>query len=738
MDHQIPIDEVVADPFDQTENLGKDCCNPLLAQPPWIFGASRKNSAGIDLTSHSTTVDLYREMDYFRDINWRAQPSEHLTDSLSEKAIVVSPVDAKSVVGTVVQSNPRMVDRAIEIAWHAIARWEQSQPQIRSEILNRIADCFERNRAELMALMIRETGKTVADALAEVRESVDFCRFYANEALRIQSISTGSKARGIVACISPWNFPLAIFTGQITGALAAANVVIAKPAEQSPLTAAKAVELMHQSGVPPQVLQILLGAGENIGESLVSDPRIAAVNFTGSGATARAIHQAIATKGNQNAVLVAETGGINAMVVDSTALPEQAVRDIIVSAFQSCGQRCSAVRMVYLQSEIKQQVLEMLYGAMEHLTVGDPWDIETDVGPVIDNEAHLSICNYLRHMEQSGYPIFQSSHRCSLGGFFVAPCVIEVPGIEALEKEVFGPVLHVASYLSQDLPSVIQAINDTGYGLTFGLHTRIDRRVQQLTESIVAGNIYVNRNQIGAVVGCQPFGGRGLSGTGPKSGGRHYVANFRCFTASKGEIMKVLSYPRGSSHYDFAKLNKLHAVWQRQTERYNSIASALTDDALALNILKQTVEAIESPVNLDGPTGESNRLYTQHRGIFVCIGSLLHAIQALAAGNAVLAVGIEKNVCKRLRRSGAAILDSEFVPDEASLKTCDSFAGIALHGCDEKFVRKLRQEIATLDGAIRQFITDPFAPWQFVTEKTHCIDTTAAGGNAKLLIESGS
>jgi RHH-type proline utilization regulon transcriptional repressor/proline dehydrogenase/delta 1-pyrroline-5-carboxylate dehydrogenase len=358
--------------------------------------------------------------------------------------------------------------------------------------------------------------------------------------------------RGIFTCISPWNFPLAIFTGQIAAALAAGNGVLAKPAEQTQLIAALAVRLLHQAGVPATALQLLLGDGPTVGAALTSDPRVAGVAFTGATETAQAIRRAMAEHLDPGAPLIAETGGLNAMVVDSTALPEQAVRDILASAFQSAGQRCSALRCLYLQEDIAPHVIEMLIGAMNELRMGNPWDLATDVGPVIDAEAFGNIADYIA---AAGAEVIHQI-AAPKDGLFIPPTLIRVPGIAALGREIFGPVLHVATFAAEDLDQVIADINATGYGLTFGLHSRIDSRVQAVTEALHVGNIYVNRNQIGAVVGAQPFGGEGLSGTGPKAGGPEYLVRFgatppahppapqRSLPGPTGESNRLTLHPR--------------------------------------------------------------------------------------------------------------------------------------------------------------------------------------------------
>ena len=391
---------------------------------------------------------------------------------------------------------------------------------------------------ELMALCAREAGKTVHDAVAEVREAVDFCRYYAGQARRhfaepiVLPGPTGEHnelslhGRGVFACISPWNFPLAIFTGQVTAALASGNTVLAKPAEQTPAIAAKAVNLLYEAGVPRRALQLLSGDGATVGARLTSDPRVAGVAFTGSTETARLINRSLADRDAPLATLIAETGGQNAMVVDSSALPEQVVKDVIGSAFLSAGQRCSALRVLYVQEDIAEHVIQMLTGAMHELVVGNPAMLVTDVGPVIDEEALGVLQRHADAMTSSARLIARTPIPKGLDGHFFAPCAFEIDSIRSLEREVFGPVLHVARFRARDLDAVIDDINATGYGLTLGVHSRIDRTQEQVAEQVRAGNRYVNRTMTGAVVGVQPFGGEGLSGTGPKAGGPHYMLRF--------------------------------------------------------------------------------------------------------------------------------------------------------------------------------------------------------------------
>jgi RHH-type proline utilization regulon transcriptional repressor/proline dehydrogenase/delta 1-pyrroline-5-carboxylate dehydrogenase len=452
---------------------------------------------------------------------------------------VRDPADRRRVVGTVASSREHDVDEAIVKAAGASESWDGTPAEERAACLERLANLLEENRASLMALAVREAGKSIADALGEVREATDFCRYYAVRAREDyarprplpgptgEDNSIALHGRGVFACISPWNFPLAIFTGQITAALAAGNAVIAKPAEQTPLIGAEVIRLMHRAGIPDDVLHFLPGRGSIVGARLVADPRIAGVAFTGSTETARLIARSLATRPGPIVPLIAETGGQNAMIIDSSALPEQVIDDVLTSSFQSAGQRCSALRVLFVQDDVATRILEMLKGAMAELVVGDPAFIRTDVGPVIDAEAKATLDGHVERMRREARVLCQAPLGAATEhGTFVAPQAFEIDRLDRLEREVFGPILHVIRYPASRLDQVIDAINATGYGLTLGIHSRIDETVRRITRRMRVGNIYVNRNVIGAVVGVQPFGGEGLSGTGPKAGGPHYLHRF--------------------------------------------------------------------------------------------------------------------------------------------------------------------------------------------------------------------
>jgi RHH-type proline utilization regulon transcriptional repressor/proline dehydrogenase/delta 1-pyrroline-5-carboxylate dehydrogenase len=457
-----------------------------------------------------------------------------------EQREVRNPARFDKVVGQVVEADARAVEQAVQRALAAQPAWDAGGAEQRALCLDRLALLLEQHCEALMALIVAEAGRTVDDALAEVREAVDFCRYYAQQgclAFATPAVLPGPTGerntlslhgRGAFVCISPWNFPLAIFTGQVAAALMAGNSVLAKPAPQTPLVAARAVSLMLEAGIPADVIHLLPGDGVTVGAALVGDPRIAGVVFTGSTTTARQIHLQLAQKEGPIVPLIAETGGLNVMLVDATALPEQVVDDVITSAFRSAGQRCSALRVLYLQEDIADTVLRMLSGAMAELTLGDPAQLATDIGPVIDAAARQGLERHLQRMDAEATLLAgcEATPQQLASGWFFGPRMYEIQRLSQLRQEVFGPVLHVIRYGVRDTARVLADINASGYGLTLGIHSRIDGFVQDVLAATRVGNTYVNRNMVGAVVGVNPFGGEGLSGTGPKAGGPHYLERF--------------------------------------------------------------------------------------------------------------------------------------------------------------------------------------------------------------------
>ena len=538
VDESLPVEAVVGDPVAEVERVGPGQ-HPRIPAPRDLFGSERANSAGINLSDGREQRQLAAACTLALSGPLAAAPVVGGKVQDGPRRPVLSPADLDRVIGEVAEADPELARRAIDLAVAAQPEWDRVPAGARAAILRQAADRLEAQMARFVAICVAEAGKTVPDSIAEVREAVDFLRYYAARAEESfsrglpmpgptgESNRLGLRGRGVFACISPWNFPLAIFTGQVTAALAAGNSVIAKPAEQTPLVAAEMVRLLHDCGVPGDVLHLLPGRGSRIGPVLTGDPRVAGVAFTGSTETARLINRSLAAHDGPLPVLIAETGGQNAMLVDSSALPEQVVNDAITSAFNAAGQRCSALRVLFVQEDIAPRVLELLAGAMDLLTIGEPALLATDVGPVIDAQS-------LATLEQHAAAVAAGArwhHRARLPaglarGHYFAPLAVEIDGIARLEREVFGPILHVVRFPGSRLDEVVDQINASGYGLTLGVHTRIDSVARRVAARARVGNVYVNRNMIGAVVGVQPFGGCGLSGTGPKAGGPHYLPRF--------------------------------------------------------------------------------------------------------------------------------------------------------------------------------------------------------------------
>ncbi|MGE0715884.1 MAG: bifunctional proline dehydrogenase/L-glutamate gamma-semialdehyde dehydrogenase PutA [Alphaproteobacteria bacterium] len=537
VDEKAPIDDIVADPVARLQRLPTKP-HPHIPLPADLYGAERRNSAGVDLADPAAATVLAAAMATAARETASAAPIVGGRAEPGAARPVGSPADRGVTVGTVVEADAATVERAVGRADRAAIDWGAVPPDERARILERAADLYEADGPRLMALVVREGGRIVPDALSELREAVDFLRYYAARARadfapRRLPGPTGERnelslhGRGAFACISPWNFPLAIFTGQIAAALAAGNAVLAKPAEQTPLVGAAAVSLLHRAGVPGDVLQFLPGDGPGVGAPLVADPRIAGVAFTGSTETAQAINRVLAARRGPIVPLIAETGGQNALIVDSSALPEQVVQDVLLSAFDSAGQRCSALRVLFVQEEAAPRTLAMLAGAMAELTIGDPSLLSTDVGPVIDADARAMLERHAARMRREGRTIAELKPPPGTErGTFFGPAAYEIDRLDRLEGEVFGPILHVVRWQAGRIDAVIDAIRATGYGLTLGVHSRIDGTVRHVVRRVGVGNVYVNRNMIGAVVGVQPFGGEGLSGTGPKAGGPHYLPRF--------------------------------------------------------------------------------------------------------------------------------------------------------------------------------------------------------------------
>lgn len=681
LDIDIPVSEIVADPISEAEetNLAPHGSIPA---PRDLFAGTRLSAHGLDLTQASS-AGQFENLDQF-DLSSPGNADD--CDSLPKTdLVVVAPLDPDTPLASLPKTSPEAIQSAIT-AGMATSWSDPSIAPERSRILNVAADRLEADMQAFMALCVIEAGKTLPDAEAEVREAVDFLRYYAHQASLPDMM--GLSPLGTVACISPWNFPLAIFMGQVSAALSVGNAVIAKPAEQTPLIAVKATQLLHDAGVPKSALSLAVGARET-GASLIAADGIDGVVFTGSTPTAKAIAASLADTGKADIPFIAETGGINTMIVDSTALLEQAVKDTVDSAFQSAGQRCSACRLVCVQSDIADDFITMLSGAMAKLNIGNPAHLSTDVGPVIDGAAHARIIQHIESMRDRFEVVGEAPLATELADRFVAPIAFELDQVADLEEEIFGPVLHLVRFGSGELEYLVQQINGMGYGLTMGLHTRIDARISALADHAEVGNLYVNRNQIGAVVGIQPFGGRGLSGTGPKAGGLNY---FKRLTK------------RGSSYSPGQSLQ---------------------------------------PISLPGPTGEANTISYSPRGILVCFGGdephdLAQQIEASRkTGNLTVFVDRdgESLSAADLQQKAAHAKDGDFAPmpvsrDSALHLLSDDIGGAVADGAQRQRVCEM---LARRDGPILPVLSAYDEPTMFCHEQTLTVNTTAAGGNASLL-----
>ncbi|HXP29605.1 MAG TPA: bifunctional proline dehydrogenase/L-glutamate gamma-semialdehyde dehydrogenase PutA [Stellaceae bacterium] len=538
VDDAAPVEEIVADPVARLAALAAKP-HPRIALPRELYGAERRNARGIDLTDRVELDKLQRALEHATRQGWNAAPSLGGLPQPGPARELRNPADRSRIVGAVVEASPAQIDEALARAVQAAPHWDALPAEERAQCLERAADRMEARMPGLMAMIVREGGRTLPNALSEVREAIDHCRYYAARARAEFAMPialpgpTGERnalalhGRGVFLCVSPWNFPLAIFMGQVAAALAAGNAVIAKPAEATPLVAAAAVRLLHEAGVPGDALALLPGDGPSVGAQLVADPRVAGIAFTGSTETAAGIALALARRKGPLVPFIAETGGQNALIADSSALPEQLVADVVTSAFDSAGQRCSALRVLFVQDVVADRVLAMLEGAMRELVVGDPALLATDIGPVIDEEARATLAAHAERMKREGRLIYEYSlPPGSEDGSFFAPRLFEIDRLSLLEREVFGPILHVIRWQGDRLDQVLEAIDATGYGLTLGIHSRIDETVRAIVSRLRVGNAYVNRSMIGAVVGVQPFGGERLSGTGPKAGGPYYLHRF--------------------------------------------------------------------------------------------------------------------------------------------------------------------------------------------------------------------
>jgi RHH-type proline utilization regulon transcriptional repressor/proline dehydrogenase/delta 1-pyrroline-5-carboxylate dehydrogenase len=781
VDETQPVESLLEDPVEKTQRL-KDKYNQQIIKPIALYhsenGNNRDNSKGFDLTDINEIIPLKASLD-----SWFIANLLNKDDVPEGANPVKNPANHSEIIGFHQHHTKDEMLAMIDTAQTAFTSWSETPVTERAALLCRIADILERHTDELIALCIKEAGKVAQDGIDEVREAVDFCRYYANRATELAS-DERLEARGVVLCISPWNFPLAIFLGQVAAAISTGNTVLAKPAEQTGLIALRTIELMESVGLPEGVVQAVIARGSQVGSIIIPDERIQTVMFTGSTETGTRISQTLADRGGDQVPFIAETGGQNCMVVDSTALPEQVVDDVISSGFQSAGQRCSALRVLFLQEDIADNVIAMLKGALAELHVGDPSQLSTDVGPVIDQKALDALNAHSEYMKTNGQLLYQcdiSDEVSDNEHFFFAPRLYEISDINVLKQEVFGPCVHIVRFKGSEIESVIDKINGTGFGLTMGIHTRIEHRAYDLARLSRAGNVYINRNTIGAIVGVQPFGGRGLSGTGPKAGGPNYLTRLVKEKATpdaeqfnllpsqvealdggeQSEKEAVLFMNKANSaekNWRLTELNtRISCVRQLLAKiSHVDIVEDLADDlnrtlTSARSQLISIEKRLKKPEILPGPTGESNILYLENRGNIICFADknvtfhfwVLSIVTALATGNTVITVvsdlyydeaiafrdkfiatGADKNVFQvaRLRHLSTMLAHP-------------ALSGIVVDSlCDRKHF--FSEKLAERQGAILPVISSEYMDnliQRLLTEKTVSIDTTASGGNTSLM-----
>jgi RHH-type proline utilization regulon transcriptional repressor/proline dehydrogenase/delta 1-pyrroline-5-carboxylate dehydrogenase len=751
-DHSLPLAKLVQDPVDTVKAMGEregriGLPHPAISLPTQLYGAARENSAGFDLANEAQLAELRDTLTASAREVWQVGPmlAGDAPSSAMATVPVLNPADPTDIVGHAREATQAEVEAALAASAAYAPQWAAAPSAERAAALERTADAMQASMKMWIGLLIREAGKTAANAVAEVREAIDFLRYYASQ-VAVDFTPQTHQPLGPVVCISPWNFPLAIFSGQIAAALAAGNTVLAKPAEQTPLIAAQAVQTLWQAGIPRAALQLLPGRGEGVGAPLVADSRVQGVMFTGSTEVARIIQRTLAQRLDAHGrpvTLIAETGGQNAMIVDSSALTEQVVNDVVASSFDSAGQRCSALRVLCLQDDIAARVLEMLKGAMAELALGNPSRLSVDVGPVIDAEARDNIQRHIAAMQAKGRPVFQwPAHvqQASAPGTFVPPTLIELNHIGELQREVFGPVLHLVRYKRRDLATLVQQINATGYGLTLGVHTRIDEVIAQVTTQASAGNQYVNRNMVGAVVGVQPFGGEGLSGTGPKAGGPLYL--YRLLSQQPSDVAaRAMRYASGAvSAADISPspsqgnvaLNALQS-WAAQNG-HDNIAQTCARYAQALGF--------PGVVTLPGPTGERNTYRLHPREAVLCLTS--NGTQAdsdrLIQLAAVLAVG-----SRAVWPADTTVLASslpgsvrEYITFVTDWTAPQAQFDAALHHGTKADSLDIAAKLANRTGAIVNLqalrSADPHVALErLLIERSISVNTAAAGGNASLM-----
>ena len=736
-DENLAIEDLIEDPRVQilknAENESKvGQKHPAIPFPKDLYALERQNAMGFDLANDHALLQLESAVARFGEQHYQAIPLGLGLELNSQHQVtdIINPALHSDVVGTVIEATSAHVEHALHNAVHAQEQWLNTPKEQRADALLKAADLIQERLLEFMVLLSRESGKTYANAIAEIREAIDFLRYYAAQ-MQDLPIDTRIQSLGTILCISPWNFPLAIFCGQIAAALVAGNTVIAKPAEQTPLIAAEAIRILWQAGIAKDVVQLLPGQGETVGAQLTRDSRIQGIMFTGSTEVAKSLQQTIAQRVSQfgeSVSFIAETGGQNAMIVDSSALTEQVVLDVVNSAFDSAGQRCSALRVLCVQEDNIDTVKTMLKGAMQQLRIGQPHLLKTDIGPVIDREAQDIILKHIDKMRQKGYAVYQhariDAEEQREHGTFVVPTLIELPHLNDLQREVFGPVLHLIQYKAGELPQLLEQINAKGYGLTMGLHTRIDETAKTVMQDANVGNLYINRNIVGAVVGVQPFGGEGLSGTGPKAGGPLYL--YRLMHQSSE---KKLTQPYATEKVDLTIENPVYAAFLSWVEQ----------NFPHMHLQLPTPMPIGIPLPLQGPTGELNQYVLEARPSILSIADTdtdhIHQLLAIfSIGSQAVVLPNNMFVMKYLSQMPKNVKDR--------FKTIQNlqhahFDAVLHHGSPEQLLN-LQYNIAQRQGPIISIHhlepTNPMIPIErLLYERAISINTAAAGGNASLM-----
>lgn len=784
VDNNIPVESLLTDPV-ETVKSWQNAYNPQIPQSRDIYqyehGVGRVNSKGIDLTDIDDISTMRDNL-----TTWVEQ--FHHAEKVKGSIAVTNPANNNEIIGYIEHADEVQMQSFIERANNAFFSWSTTSVDLRSDILLKAAELLETHRDELIALCSKEAGKTIPDGVAEVREAVDFCRYYAARAKELLA-DDNLAARGVVLCISPWNFPLAIFLGQVAAAIVAGNTVVAKPAEQTSLVALRTIELMLEAGLPKDVVIAVIARGSKVGQTIVPDERIQAVMFTGSTETGNWISQKLAERSGDPVPLIAETGGQNCMIVDSTALPEQVVDDVVNSGFQSAGQRCSALRVLFLQADVADHIINMITGAMKELHIGDPTFLATDVGPVIDKKALKSLNEHVEYLATRATLLHACDEPSLANGItpeqhnFFVPRLYEISDLSVLNKEVFGPVVHVIRYKADQLEQVIDQINGTGFGLTMGIHTRIEEKAHYLAARSRAGNVYVNRNMIGAVVGVQPFGGRGLSGTGPKAGGPLYLTRLVkdkvdtsniAFTEESQKIFhadiiacrdtalnveqQIVKAKQKEVQWGFIPVNNKLSMLRQLLAKLASNQVVISQAAIlpaTLTAVREQLSFIEQQLSkaneLPGPTGESNTLYLESRGTLATVRCqqtcfqhwLMSIATGLATGNCIIAV-VDKQYLSETQAVAEKLIQAGLPSDVFQIATLGHLPTILNHQAlagaivdnTSEFKHYVGEKLAARKGAILPVITAYTAKSLFhrmVTEKTVTIDTTAAGGNASLM-----